>query len=91
MITTNSLYGSNEALTDRCVTVSDQCWIPHLLTTRSPSCTPRSTNFQINTAISLFSADFGESVALISNEDVVELDETVDDLQTQLKDVGLMG
>jgi hypothetical protein len=45
-------------------------------------------DFQEN--IDAFSADFGESVALISNEDVVELDETVDELQTQLKDVGLM-
>lgn len=45
-------------------------------------------DFQEN--IDAFSADFGKSVALISNKDVVELDETVDELQTQLKEVGLM-
>jgi hypothetical protein len=45
-------------------------------------------DFQDN--IEAFSADFGDSVVLISNEDVVELDGTVDELQTQLKDVGLM-
>lgn len=40
--------------------------------------------------IDAFSTDFAESVAYVSNEDVVKIDETVEDLQTRLKEVGLM-
>jgi len=44
-------------------------------------------DFQDN--IDTFSADFAESVLLISNGEVAKLNEAVSELQTQLKDVGL--
>lgn len=40
--------------------------------------------------IDAFSADFAESVSYLSTEKVTELNELVDELQTQLQDVGLM-
>jgi len=40
--------------------------------------------------IDAFSADFAESVSYLPTEMVTELNELVDELQTQLQDVGLM-